>query len=78
MKKSILAIAGSASIVFSGVQLAAAAEHHHGKIHHRTALELRDSNAYAPPPVGYGYGYGSEAEPEWYRYSGGYSDMAGH
>lgn len=72
MKKTILAIAGSALIVFSGVQLAAAAEHHHGKIHHRTASELRDSNAYAVPA------YGSAAEPEGYRYSGGYSDMAGH
>jgi hypothetical protein len=78
MKKAILAIAGSALIVFSGVQFAAAAERHHGRTHHRSASELRDSNAYAAPPVGYGYGYGSEAEPEWYRYSGGYSDMAGH
>ena len=78
MKKTILAIAGSALIVCAGVQFAAAAERHHGRIHHRSASELRDSNAYAAPPVGYGYGYGSEAEPEWYRYSGGYSDMAGH
>lgn len=78
MKKAILAIAGSALIVVSGVQFAAAAEHHHGRIHHRSASELRNSNAYAAPPVGYGYGYGSEAEPEWSRYGGGYSDMAGH
>ena len=77
MKKTILAVAGSALIVFSGVQLAAAAEHHRGRIHHHAYSEYRDSNAYARPPVGYGYGYGSEAEPEWYRYSGGYSDMAG-
>ncbi len=78
MKKTVLAIAGSALIVFAGVQLAAAAEQHHGKVHHRAYSEYRDSNAYAQPPVGYGYGYGSEAEPEAYRYGGGYSDMAGH
>ena len=71
MKKTVLAIAGSALIVFCGVQLAAAAEHHHGKIHHQAYSEYRDSNAYAAPA------YGSAAEPEWYRYSGGYSDMAG-
>lgn len=78
MKKTVLAIAGSALMIVSGVQLAAAAEHHHGKVHHRVYSEYRDSNAYAQPPVGYGYGYGSEAEPESYRYGGGYSDMAGH
>ena len=78
MKRTVLAIAGSALIIFSGLQFAAAAEHQHGKIHHRAYSAYRDSNAYAQPPVGYGYGYGSEAEPEWYRYGGGYSDMAGH
>jgi hypothetical protein len=78
MKRTILAIAGSALIVSSGIQLAGAAEHHQRRTHQRTYPDFRDSNAYARPPVGYGYGYGSEAEPEWYRYSGGYSDMAGH
>jgi hypothetical protein len=72
MKKTILTIAGSALIALSTVQLAAAAEHHHGKIHHRAATEFRDSNAYVEPA------YRPAAEPEWYRYSGGYSDMAGH
>ena len=72
MKKTVLAIAGSALIIFSSVQLAAAAERHHGRTHHRTASEFRDSNAYAVPA------YGSAAEAEGYRYSGGYSDMAGH
>ena len=73
MKKTVLSVAGSALIVFSGVQLAAAAEHHPGKLHHRAYSEYRDSNAYAAPSPF----YGSAAEPEWYRYSGGYSDMAG-
>lgn len=68
MKKTVLSVAGSALIVFSGVQLAAAA-----KLHHRAYSEYRDSNAYAAPSPF----YGSAAEPEWYRYSGGYSDMAG-
>jgi len=70
MKKTILTIAGSALIALSTVQFAAAAEHHHGKAHHRA--EFRDSNAYAQPV------YGPATEPEGYRYSGGYSDMAGH
>jgi hypothetical protein len=69
MKKTILTIAGSALMALSAVQFAAAAEHHH-KAHHRT--EFRDSNAYVAPA------YSPAAEPEWYRYSGGYSDMAGH
>ena len=69
MKTIILAIAGSALVMFSGVQLAAAAEHHH-RVHHAT--EFRDSNAYAQPF------YGSAAEPEAYRYSGGWSAPAGH
>jgi hypothetical protein len=74
MKKTVLAIAGFALIVFSGVPFAAATEHHHGRVHHRVYSEYRDSNAYAAPAPF----YGSAAEPEWYRYSGGYSDMAGH
>jgi hypothetical protein len=71
MKKSVLAIAGSALIVFSGVQFAAATEGHHGKTRHRISSELRDANAHVAPLHGPG------AEPEWERYSGGYSDMAG-
>jgi hypothetical protein len=70
MKKTILTVAGSALIALSAVQFAAAAEHHHGRAHHRA--EFRDSNAYAEPA------YRPAAEPEWSRYSGGYSDMAGH
>ncbi len=76
MKKTVLAIAGSAVIVFSGLSFAATAEHQNGKTHHHAYSSYRDSNALSQPS--YGYGYGSEAEPEWYRYGGGYSDMAGH
>ena len=72
MKKTALAIAGSALIALSGVSFAAAAEHHHGKVHHHAYPEYRDSNAYAEPV------YGPPTGPESYRYSGGYSDMAGH
>ena len=74
MKNIGLVLAGSALMILSGVQMASAAEHHHGRVHHRDYSEYRDSNAYAAPPAC----YGSAAEPEWYRYSGGYSDMAGH
>jgi len=69
MKKTILTIAGSALIVFATVQFAAANEHH-GRNHHRAYNEFRNSNAYSAPAY--------EAVPEAYRYSGGYSDMAGH
>jgi len=69
MKKTILTIAGSALIALSTVQLAAASEHHHGKLHHRATSEFRDSNAYAAPAY--------EAAPEVYRYSGGFSAPAG-
>jgi hypothetical protein len=69
MKKTILTIAGSALIALSAVQFAAAAEHHHKAHHH---AEFRDSNADVAPA------YRPAAEPEWSRYSGGYSDMAGH
>jgi hypothetical protein len=72
MKKTILTIAGSALIALSAVPFAAASEHHHGKVHHRAVSEFRDSNAYADPF------YGRAAESEGSRYSGGYSDMAGH
>jgi hypothetical protein len=70
MKKTILTIAGSALIAFSTVQFADAAEHHHGRVHHRAYTEFRDSNAFVAPAY--------EAVPEAYRYSGGYSAPAGH
>ncbi len=68
MKKSILTIAGSALIVLSAVQFAAASEPHQGRVHHRTAV--RDSNAYLAPA--------NDAAPsDAYRYGGGYSAPAG-
>ncbi len=72
MKKTILTIAGSALIVLSTVQFAAASEYR-SKVHHRgpaAAAHFRDSNAYAER------GYVA-AQPEWYRYSGGISAPAG-
>lgn len=72
MTKTILTLAGSALIALSAVQLAAASEHHSGKVHHRTVTEFRNSNAYAAPAP-------AAIQPAWsYRYSGGYSDLAGH
>ena len=68
MKKSILTIAGSALIVLSTVQLAAAAEPQQGRVHHHATV--RDSNAYAAPAY-------DAAQSEGYRYSGGYSAPAG-
>ena len=69
MKKTILTIAGSALIALSAVQLAAAAEHHQGRVHHRASV--RDSNAYVAPAH-------DAVQPEQYRYSGGISAPAGH
>jgi hypothetical protein len=70
MKKTILTIAASALVVFSTVQFAAASEQRHGKVHHRAYTEFRDSNAYASPAY-------DAAQPDLYRYSGGYSAPAG-
>jgi opacity protein-like surface antigen len=68
MKKSILTIAGSALIVLSAVQFAAAAVPQQGRVHHRAAV--RDSNAYVAPAY-------DAAQSEAYRYSGGISAPAG-
>jgi len=67
MKKIIVTFVGSALIALSAVQFAVAAEHHRTKARHQSASEFRNSNAYAAPVQ----------QPESYRYSGGYSDMAG-
>ena len=67
MKKTLVTIVGSVLVILSAAQFAAATEHHHGKPFHRAATEFRNSNAYVAPST----------EPGWYRYSGGYSDMAG-
>ena len=68
MKKSILTMAGSALIVLSAVQFAAASEPQQGRLHHRAAI--RESNAYAAPAY-------DAVQSEGYRYSGGYSAPAG-
>ena len=68
MKKSILTMAGSALIVLSAVQFAAASEPQQGRLHHRAAI--RESNAYAAPAF-------EAVQPEGYRYGGGYSAPAG-
>jgi hypothetical protein len=72
MRRTILRIAGSALIVVSAVQLAAASEHHQGRMHYRAAAstQFRDSNADAARAY-------VAVQPEWYRYSGGYSAPAG-
>jgi hypothetical protein len=69
MKNTIFTIVGSALIVFSTVQLAAANEQNHRNVRHRAPTEFRDSNAYVAP--------GYEPAPETYRYSGGWSAPAG-
>ena len=71
MKNTILTIAGLALIALSTVQVAAAAEHHRGRVHHRAYSEFRDSNAFVAPV----YETGSA---DAYRYSGGWSAPAGH
>jgi hypothetical protein len=68
MKKTILTIAGSALIAVSAVQFAAANEHH-GRVHHRATTQFRDSNAFFAPAY--------ESAPEVYRYTGGWSAPAG-
>jgi hypothetical protein len=69
MRKMILIIIGSALLLASTVQIAAAAEHHKARKLYRTqvpvAETIRDSNAYygwpsAPPDLSrYEYGAGS-------------------
>ena len=66
MKKSVLTIAGSALIVLSTVQFAAAAEPQHGRVHHHATV--RDSKAYAAPAY-------DAAQSE--GYDGGFSAPAG-
>jgi hypothetical protein len=76
MQKTILTIAGSALIVLSTVQFAAASEHQ-GRTPHRAIAnaQFRHSNAYVAPAY-------VAVQPEWsgynYGYSGGYSAPAGH
>jgi hypothetical protein len=72
MRKMILTIIGSALLVASTAQIAAAAEHHKARKVYRTQAPvtetIRDSNAY----------YGA-AQPDWSRYEyGAGSAPAGH
>jgi hypothetical protein len=69
MRKTILTAAGSALIVLSAVQLAAASEHHRSHRADRATVssneQFRNSNAALP-----------SAQLDW-RYGGGYSAPAG-
>ena len=71
MRKTILTILGSALIIATSAQLAAAAQRHHGKVDRAvsTQQQSRNADAYAAWPA--------PAQPDWYRYSGGYSAPAG-
>jgi hypothetical protein len=66
MRKTILTVLGAALITASAVQMASAAEHHR---YHRAPVgmtdQVRNSNAYAAPPVA--------VQPEWSGYDGYYS-----
>jgi hypothetical protein len=70
MRKTILTILGSALIVATSVQFAAAAQRHHGKANRTVATQQQSRGAYAAWPA--------PTQPDWsYRYSGGYSAPAG-
>lgn len=72
MHKKILTILGSALIVLTSVQFAAAAQRHHGKAAHSvpTRQQSRNSDAYAAWPA--------PATPPDYRYPRGFSAPAGY
>ena len=74
MRKTMLTILGSALIVATSVQFAAAAQRHHGKADRAVATQqqTRNSNAYAAWPAP------APQSDEMYRYSGGFSAPAGH
>ena len=72
MRKAILAILGTALIAGATIQLAVAAERHHTKkaahVPAPASDQFRDSNAALPA---------QQVQPDWSRYSGGYSAPAG-
>jgi opacity protein-like surface antigen len=73
MRKTILTVLGSALIVATSVQFAAAAQRHHNNADRATVTQqqTRNADAYAAWPA-------PAAQPDWaYRYSGGYSAPAG-
>jgi hypothetical protein len=71
MRKAILTMLGSALIVASATQMAAAAQSHRSHKADRAPVtaneQFRDSNAYLP----------LAAQPDWSRYNGGMSAPAG-
>jgi hypothetical protein len=69
MKNTIFTIVGSALIVFSTVQFAAANEQNHRTVRHHASAEFRNSNAFVAPAY--------EPAADAYRYSGGWSAPAG-
>jgi hypothetical protein len=73
MRKSMLTIVGSALIVATSVQFAAAAQRHHGKADRAAAIQQqsRNADAYAAWPA-------PAVQSDAYRYSGGFSAPAGH
>jgi hypothetical protein len=73
MRKTILAVLGSALIVAASVQFAAAAQRHHGKTDRTVTSQqqTRNADAYAAWPA-------QAVQPDWAsHYSGGYSAPAG-
>jgi hypothetical protein len=73
MRKTILTILGSALIVATSVQFAAAAQRHHGKADRGVTSQQqlgRNADAYAAWPA-------PTVQSDWSRYSGGYSAPAG-
>jgi opacity protein-like surface antigen len=73
MRKTILTVIGSALIVATSVQFAAAGQKHQGKADRAAAAQqqTRNNDAYAAWPA-------PAAQSDWaYRYSGGYSAPAG-
>jgi hypothetical protein len=74
MRKIILAVLGSALIVATSVPFANAAPRHHGKANHAAVTQQQvqrgNADAYAAWPA-------PAVQPDWSRYSGGYSAPAG-
>ena len=74
MRKTILATLGSALIVATSIQFAAAAPRRHGNATTPAVIgqqHPRNSAAYAAWPA-------PQVQPDFYRYSGGWSAPAGH
>ncbi len=73
MRKTILTVLGSALIVSASMQFADAAQRHHGKTDRAVTSQQqldRNADAYAAWPA-------PALQPDWSRYSGGYSAPAG-